>query len=462
MRLLLVGAFPYPHNQGSQVYFQEQAIALRAAGAEVTLLTYASEASDSPKDARRNPGEGIALHQRPVERWRALDGFDHRTSPGWTSPRSLRSGPSWAKPFGDLGLAMTLRHALASSRLDDAYDAILTHNAEAALIALHALPKARPPILYCVHTLLENELSAYLKGPKGQGFLGSVRVLGTTGPIADRLDRVGSRIDRWIAERVDGSISLTQTAASVMRQSSQAPSALIPPPLPDPELDSEPLNPAEVASRHALDPGRFFLYSGNLDGYQELDILSAAASELASRSEVPPQIVIASHHLSCHLGRHANRQDGASANGQHSGDPDSPGGATSRGAESLPGVEFRHVESSSEMQALLSAARASLVTRRAQGGFPIKLVNSLASGTPVVAFHEQEWGLTHERNSLICAPDRPALTLADAIERLAEDDALAERLSAGARALYLERHVPERVASETLDLIRKVRSFSSR
>ncbi len=460
MRLLLVGAFPYPHNQGSQVYFQEQAIALRAAGAEVTLLTYASETSSSSKAAKRNPGEGIALRQRPVERWRALDGFDHRTSPGWTSPRSLRSGPSWAKPFGDLGLAMTLRHALASSRLDDAYDAILTHNAEAALIALHALPNARPPILYCVHTLLENELSAYLKGPKKQGFMGSLRALGATGPIADRLDRGGSRIDRWIAERVDGSISLTQTAASVMRQSSQAPSALIPPPLPDPELEPEPLNQVEVASRHALDPGRFFLYSGNLDGYQELDILSAAASELASRSEVPPQIVIASHHLSRHLGPHANRQDGA--NGQHSGNRHSAGGAASGWAESLPGVEFRHVESNSEMQALLSAARASLVTRRAQGGFPIKLVNSLASGTPVVAFHEQEWGLTHERNSLICAPDRPALTLADAIERLAEDDALAERLSAGARALYLERHVPERVASETLELIRKVRSFSSR
>jgi glycosyltransferase involved in cell wall biosynthesis len=248
-----------------------------------------------------------------------------------------------------------------------------------------------------------------------------------------------------------------------MRQFSQAPSALIPPPLPDPKLDSEPLDPIEVASRHALDPGHFFLYSGNLDGYQELDILSAAAAELARRSESPPQIVIASHYLGHHLSRHPRRQDGTPANnGQHVTDRDLRGGRAAGWAESLPGVEFRRVESSSEMQALLSVARASLVSRRAQGGFPIKLVNSLATGTPVVAFHEQEWGLAHERNSLICAPDRPALTLADAIERLADDDALAERLSAGARALYLERHVPERVASETLDLIRRARSFSPR
>ena len=42
MRLLLVGAFPYPLGQGSQIYFQEQAQALRAAGADVEMLTYAS------------------------------------------------------------------------------------------------------------------------------------------------------------------------------------------------------------------------------------------------------------------------------------------------------------------------------------------------------------------------------------------------------------------------------------
>ena len=44
MRLLLVGAFPYPHHQGSQVYFQEQAIALRSAGA----YPYAVDGADAP------------------------------------------------------------------------------------------------------------------------------------------------------------------------------------------------------------------------------------------------------------------------------------------------------------------------------------------------------------------------------------------------------------------------------
>jgi glycosyltransferase involved in cell wall biosynthesis len=125
----------------------------------------------------------------------------------------------------------------------------------------------------------------------------------------------------------------------------------------------------------------------------------------------------------------------------------------------MPGIEFRVLESTSEMQALLAAARASVVTRRATGGFPIKLVNSLAMGTPVVAFLEQEWGLTHEGNSLICGSDRPAVALADALERLANDENLAKRLSLGARTLYLERHRPAVAASETLSLIQEIDAF---
>ena len=451
MRLLLVGAFPYPHFQGSQVYFQEQAIALRHAGVEVSLLTYASNASKRISAERKVEGS------KPADYWRALDGFEHRVSPAWTSPTSLRSGPSWAKPLGDLGLALTLRDAVASCRSDDAYDAILTHNAEAALVAIHALPSLRPPLLYCVHTLLGNELSAYFRAPERQGIPGSIAASGATAAVARSLDRIGDGIDRWIAKRVDGWLSLTQSSERVMRQFSRSPGALVPPPLLDPELAPEPLNPEQVARRHGLEAGRFFLYSGNLDGYQELDILAAAAVELAGRSDSPPRIIIATHDATRYVGditrRDTNRQQGQS---------NPPGGRAPGWAESMSGVEIHQVESASEMRALMSAARASLVMRRARGGFPIKLVNSLAIGIPVIAFHEGEWGLTHERNCLICAPDRPALALADAIERLANDDGLAKRLAAGARALYLERHLPEHVAAETLALLREIGAFRPR
>ena len=241
------------------------------------------------------------------------------------------------------------------------------------------------------------------------------------------LDRFGDGIDRWISKRIDGWLALTHSADRVMRQVSSAPGAIVPPALPDPERASMGSAPAEVARRHSLEPGGFFLYSGNLDAYQELDLLGEAAAKLARRSASPPVLVIASH------------------------------GPAPNWARPMPGVRLLSVGSAAEMQALLGAARASLVMRRAEGGFPIKLVNSLALGTPVIAFHDREWGLTHERDSLICSPETPpAQGLADALERLDGDEILANRLSGGARTLYLERHLPERAAQETLALLREI------
>jgi glycosyltransferase involved in cell wall biosynthesis len=98
MRLLLVGAFPYPHHQGSQIYFREQARALRNAGAEVELLTYAS---------------GLG----PMEADSESDGFLHHTPPAWTAPRRLNSGPAWGKPLADIALAMTLRQNRVPTRM---------------------------------------------------------------------------------------------------------------------------------------------------------------------------------------------------------------------------------------------------------------------------------------------------------------------------------------------------------
>ncbi len=443
MRLLLVGAFPHPHHQGSQIYFQEQAIALRDAGADVTLVTYGS-----PKRL----GDERTTGRTAREEARARAGFDHRTSPRWTSPGSLRSGPSWSKPLADLGLAMTLRDAIASSGGHDAFDAILTHHAEAAVSALVGLGRARPPVVYCVHTLLGRELPAYLRGRKNSGNTGFSNFLAGSGNewggMSRGLGRLGKRIDRWIAARVDGWIALTHTSERVMRAAGgAAPGARIPPPCPDPERGFEPLDPAGAARRHSLEPGTFFLYSGNLDAYQELDLLEAAAREMDPSGT-------------------SNRPGS-----RHPRDHDHPRGdrlrprlvvATHQPLDAARskegGIEFVRVESAHEMQSLLAAARGSLVMRRAEGGFPIKIVNSLAVGTPVLAFREGEWGLEDERNALICSPDRPAPTLARAIERLAKDDALAKRLSAGARRLYLERHQPGPVARQTLDHLETVLS----
>lgn len=419
MRLLLVGAFSYPHHQGSQVYFQEQAIALRAAGADVELLTYGLREDTPPEDP---------------ERWRALDGFVHHTIPRSTRPRSMSSGPSLAKPGADLALRRVLHDAIASnSRGFASYDAILAHNLEACVISLTARVKMEstpPPTIYCVHTLMQHELSAYPKPFKFEGLgTGSTRSGATSRRVKRVIDGLGGRLDRFVAQRANGWIALTQSAARVMRQHSTVPGATIAPPLPDPRHRF-----FDAPTRPILPDASFFLYSGNLDGYQALPLLEGAARALASRAEPAPKILVAS------FDRNVLASDRSWP----------------------PGVAPRQVTSEAEMQALTAAARATIVPRLAVGGFPIKLANSLANGTPSIAFYDREWGLTDGTEVRVADPSRPIAGLADAIAELADDPARARAMGAGARARYERAHRPSVVADQTLGLIEEVRIAARR
>jgi glycosyltransferase involved in cell wall biosynthesis len=390
----------------------------------------------------------------------------------------MRAGPSLAKPLADLGLAMTLRDAIglrAASKhglktAADHYDAILTHNAEACVIALTSLPAVRPAVVYCVHTLLGQELSTYLAPPlssPGESFSpsesGTYRLSGTLRRASKRrLDAVGTGIDRQLARRVDGWIALTHDSDRVMRHDSEAPGALIPPPLPDPLADPMRLDPKATAETHGLEPGRYFLYSGNLDPYQELGVLLEAARRRRVRVGVggsrDVSLVVATHdaraeRLSGPLAEAGIRLIRVAGTTTRSLAREPERGAAS---EPRAGCEGGCDAGVAEMQALIAGARGTLCLRRALGGFPIKLANSLALGTPPIAYHAHEWGLEHGVSAWIASPEDPVASLTGAIDRITRDDALAERLRRGARALYRSQHDPVRVAARTLELLERV------
>ena len=164
MRLALVGAFAFPLAQGSQLYRARSGGALAAAGADVTLFCYGSGSGPTPP--------GVSLVRIP----RAL------------SPRRVRAGPSPAKPFADAALAA----ALARAQRSRPFDVALAHNAEAALAALCARACTGLPVLYVAHTLLGLELASYAPAALRPG-----------------LDRIGRRLDRTLATRVDGVLALS-------------------------------------------------------------------------------------------------------------------------------------------------------------------------------------------------------------------------------------------------------------
>jgi NAD(P)-dependent dehydrogenase (short-subunit alcohol dehydrogenase family) len=175
---------------------RDQARALAAAGADVTLFCYGTGEGRAPADLR--------LVRVP----RAL------------SPRALRAGPSALKPFADALLA----GALAGKQRHRPFAAALAHNGEAALAALAARAVTALPVIYVAHTLLGCELDAY--APR---------------PLEALARGVGDSLDRTLAMRADGVLALCRDAARRLGPHARGPVELLPPglepaPAPDPAL----------------------------------------------------------------------------------------------------------------------------------------------------------------------------------------------------------------------------------
>lgn len=384
MTLAVLGAFPFPHVQGSQVYARDQVRALHDAGARPTLICYGRGQATGPG------ASGEAGLPAGVEILR---------TPSWLGPGSLRAGPQLGKPLADLALAWCLVRAHRERR----FRAVLAHNAEAALAALAARAWTRIPVVYVAHTLLAHELSAY--GPA---------------PWRSRLDGIGGRIDRVVARSADGILALSQEAADELAPWCPGPTAVVPPglaPAPLPDARAR----VGVCERHALEPGRFVLYTGNLDAYQELDLLAEAAHALA-----PTPVVVATH------------------------DADAL-------ARPVPGLCAVVVRDWQEVRALCAAAGALVATRRRPGGFPIKLLQYMESGRPIAAFAGAAPGLRDGVEAVLLPSDAGARELADAVRGLLDDPARSLALGRAARARLSSHHDPAALAERTLALVEKAR-----
>ncbi len=368
LRLAVVAAFPFPVPQGSQVFVHEQVRALARAGAEPLLLCHGS---GSP------PPEDIACLRVPA----AL------------SPRRTRAGPSAAKLVADPALAALL----VRTHRRQAFDALLAHNAEAALVALALRPVLRRPVLYVVHTLWGEELECYLP----------VRFAGAA-------TTVGSRLDRALAARADGVLVLGQAAALRLAPVARGPLRVIPPGL-EPAAPPGPADRERACARAGVRQGAFALYAGNLDRYQDLDALEGAAQGVP---ELP--LLVATHEP-------APQRRGA--------------------------LRFVRVADADEARALAFAAAVAVLPRRRPGGFPIKLLNYMEAARPIVAHRGVAEGLEHAVSAWLLAPDAGPGALASALRTLASDPALAARLGAGARAVLVERHAWPALAQRTLSLV---------
>lgn len=400
-RVALLGAFAFPYPQGSQIFFAQQARDLGEAGAQPVLLCYGRGVGEAPEAIERIP------------------------SPKRLAPRAMGSGPQWGKPVADLALLGTwLRAARRARQRAQPFDFVLAHNVEAAAIALASRRATRTPVVYVAHTLLRHELSAYL--PERH-----------SGEAA----RAGQQIERAIVRRADGVITLCGAAHRALSPHAPGEVALIPPsfearPAPDPA------HQARACRRHGLSPGRYALYSGNLDRYQDLDLLAAAARRLPASFD---PVVVASH---------------APPSPAPSPTPLAPGRETPRSAR-LRHVRVRDFE---EMRTLIHGAGCLVAPRRRIGGFPIKLLNYMEARRPIIAFAGAAPGLKHgesawlieETDSATETADRMAEAMANALTALFADPALGRHLGAGARHRLEAQHPSPLIGAKTVDYLSRL------
>ncbi|NQZ96304.1 MAG: glycosyltransferase family 4 protein [Myxococcales bacterium] len=389
LRIAIVGAFPFPLAQGSQVFARDQARALQAAGADVSLLCYGRGEGAEPDNLR------VLRISRAV------------------SPRSLRAGPNLVKPLADACLAALL----VRTKRGVGFDAVLAHNVEAAVVALATRPLHHAPVIYVAHTLMGQELSSYRLASDGSG-------AETRRGLVDRaLDACGRALDASLARRCDALLALSRATADALgprvgvgRCIEVIPPGLAPGPSPSPAaIDA-------ACARHQLEPGRFALYSGNLDGYQDLGDLAETA-----RSVAPLPVVVATHGSEAACDAFMRRHAGL--------------------------LRVLRVDAE-EARLLVFACAVALLPRHRPGGFPIKLLTYMEAARAIVARRSVADGFDHGESAWLLGADDGAGHMADAVKEITSSPELARRLGRGARALLERRHGSRAVGAQTLALVR--------
>jgi glycosyltransferase involved in cell wall biosynthesis len=353
MKIAVVAACPFPAPQGSQVLLQETALALQRRGHEVHLVVYGYGLGEAP--------EGLILHP----------------APNVLAADRIQAGPHWRKPFLDVALARTLRRVIHRY----AVDAVIAHNYEGLLVALAA---GKRPLLYYAHNAMSDELPYYFAG-------------------AAWARRLGQWLDKTFPKRADRIVVPHKKLAGhlIVRGCDHRRITVIAPP-----IDALQFTPSVVGK-----PVPPVLYAGNLDAYQNLELLRRTMLILQKRLPQVRLIV---------------------ATGQPS---------------EIPFAEVRLTPDFDSLRKLLAEDSVFVVPRVSWSGYPIKLLNAMAAGKPIVACQSAAFPIVNGINGLT-VPDNDPHAFAEALYRLLVDPRLRAELGRHARETALHEFNPESVGRQ--------------
>jgi len=322
-----------------------------------------------------------AQHLTPIERIAI-----HRAAklPGlWTAQPF-----GWQKLVLDVLLAWRLWQVVRRQRIDVMH----AHNVEAPLVAFVIRWLTGVPVVYHAHNALADELPCYFASP-----------------LMRRLARrVGGSVDGLLARSANHTIALSDRLAAYLaaRGAAGRITAVAP-------VATRLANGDGGAARREHAP--LIMYGGNLDPYQDLECLLHGFARLRA---VEPQARLV---LVTHAADHARSAARAAALGQQ------------------PGVAVQVANSFGTAMRSLAAADVLVCPRASWSGFPIKVLNYMALGRPIVHARASAHAV-EDRVSGLLFDDGDAGALAKALLRVVRDPALAAQLGRQARSVARERY----------------------
>jgi glycosyltransferase involved in cell wall biosynthesis len=308
--------------------------------------------------------------------------------PAVTGYRRLSPGPTLGKlALLDPLLGSTLFRFLRREQVD----VIHAHHFEGLIVAAAVRLGRSIPLVFDVHTLLGSELPTYALGLPRK----AIRIVG----------RVADRRLPGLADHVIACSELIRDKLAGLQSVAHDRMTVIP--------NGVELGLFDVSPRPNPAGRPTLVFAGNLAQYQGIDLMLAALRRvLDRRPDVRLKLVTAGDFGSYETqARQLGVRDAI---------------------ELLPAA----VE---DMPDLLAAADVALNPRVDCDGIPVKLLNYMAAGRPIVSFAGSAPGLTHRDNAWL-AEDGDIEGFADGVLRLLDEPELAEALGAGARRFVELNH----------------------
>lgn len=290
---------------------------------------------------------------------------------------------------------------------------IHAHNLEGPAIGYVVRWLTGVPVVYHAHNALSDELPCYAR----------------SGLVKRFLRFVGTRLDHRIAAAADYSIALTDRLGAFLAVRGAAGRVAVVPPGVRSLRTIERPGPRRCA-------GPIIMYAGNLDPYQDLRVLLDGFDRVRSM-EPRARLVLVTH------------------------------AATPRRRSELgtlstrAGVSVRVVPTFAAVLDALRDADVVVCPRGTWSGFPIKALNYMALGRPIVHARASAHPIEDETSGLVF-PDNDARALAQRILRVLRESDLAARLGRQARAVARERYAWSRLLPAVVDVYRRALALRMR